>query len=94
LKLQQIVNLTLGTDIPLYAGMIVSTGRKLKQLLAIIAKSVPFEPNMTSIAAALSSSRNNIADYCLYIEEAGMMAQLRDSTGEIRELSRWIKFIL
>ncbi|HZK95005.1 MAG TPA: AAA family ATPase, partial [Prolixibacteraceae bacterium] len=51
LKLQQIVNQTLETDIPLYAGMNVSTGRKLKQLLAIIAKSVPFKPNMTSIAS-------------------------------------------
>jgi predicted AAA+ superfamily ATPase len=70
LRLQQIVNQTLETDIPLYAGMNVSTGRKLKQLLAIIAKSVPFKPNMTSIATVLSASRNNIADYCLLIEEA------------------------
>jgi hypothetical protein len=67
LRLQQIVNQTLETDIPLYAGMNVSTGRKLKQLLAIIAKGVPFKPNMTSIATALSASRNSIADYCLFI---------------------------
>lgn len=78
-KLQQIVNHTLETDIPVYAGMNVSTGRKLKQLLAIIAKSVPFKPNMTSIATALVASRNNIADYCLFIEEAGLITQLRDA---------------
>ena len=53
LRLQQIVNQTLEADIPMYAGMNVSIGRKLKQLLAIIAKSVPFKPNMTSISAAL-----------------------------------------
>ena len=94
LKLQQIVNQTLETDIPLYAGMNVSTGRKLKQLLAIIAKSVPFKPNMTSIATALSASRNNITDYCLYIEEAGMIAQLRDSTGGIRGLGKVDKIYL
>ncbi len=94
LKLQQIVNQTLETDIPLYAGMNVSTGRKLKQLLAIIAKSVPFKPNITSIATALSASRNNITDYCLYIEEAGMIAQLRDATGGIRGLGKVNKIYL
>lgn len=94
LKLQQIVNQTLESDIPMYAGMNVSTGRKLKQLLAIIAKSVPFKPNMSGISAALLSSRNNIADYCLYIEEAGMIAQLRDATGGIRGLGKVDKIYL
>jgi predicted AAA+ superfamily ATPase len=94
LRLQQIVNQTLETDIPLYAGMNVSTGRKLKQLLAIIAKSVPFKPNMTSIATALSASRNNITDYCLFIEEAGMIAQLRDASGGIRGLGKVDKIYL
>ncbi len=94
LRLQQIVNQTLETDIPLFAGMNVSTGRKLKQLLAIIAKSVPFKPNMTSIATALSSSRNNITDYCLFVEEAGMIAQLRNSTGGIRGLGKVDKIYL
>ncbi len=94
LKLQQIINQTLETDIPMYAGMNVSTGRKLKQLLAIIAKNVPFKPNMTSIATALSASRNNISDYCLFIEEAGMISQLRDSTGGIKGLGKVDKIYL
>jgi hypothetical protein len=94
LRLQQIVNQTLESDIPLYAGMNVSTGRKLKQLLAIIAKSVPFKPNLTSIANALSASRNNIADYCQFIEEAGLIRQLRDSTGGIKGLGKVEKIYL
>ena len=94
LRLQQVVNQTLETDIPIYASMNVSTGRKLKQLLAIISKSVPFKPNMTNIATMLSASRNNISDYCLYIEEAGMIAQLRDATGGIRGLGKVDKIYL
>jgi uncharacterized protein len=94
LKLQQIINQALETDIPMYAGMNVSTGRKLKQLLAVIAKSVPFKPNMSSIATVLSASRNNIADYCLFIEEAGMITQLRDATGGIRGLGKVEKIYL
>lgn len=94
LRLQQVVNQTLEIDIPMYAGMNVSTGRKLKQLLAIVAKSVPFKPNMTSIGTALSASRNNITDYCLFIEEAGMIAQLRDATGGIKGLGKVDKIYL
>ncbi|MFC6102539.1 hypothetical protein SAMN05661044_05657, partial [Olivibacter domesticus] len=72
----------------------VATGRKMKQLLAIIAKSVPFKPNFSNIATMLAASRNNIADYCLYIEEAGMIAQLRDDTGGIRGLGKVDKIYL
>ena len=94
IRLAQIINQTLENDIPMYADMNVATGRKLKQLLAIISKSAPFKPNMSKIAEMLSASRNNISDYCLYIEEAGMIAQLRDNTGGIRGLGKVDKIYL
>lgn len=87
-KLQQVVNQTLEVDIPTYAQMNVSTGRKLKQLMAIIAESVPFKPNMSKLAEMLNISRNNIADYLLYMEEAGMIAQLRSQTEGICALGK------
>ena len=74
--------------------MHISTGRKLKQLLGIISQSVPFKPNFSSIANALSASRNNIADYCLFIEEAGMIYQLRQNTGGIKGLGKVDKIYL
>lgn len=92
--LLQIVNVSIESDIPQYAGMNVSTARKLKQLLAVIAKSVPFKPNISSLASVLNVSRNSVADYCLYIEEAGMIAQLRDDTGGIRGLGKVNKIYL
>ena len=49
---------------------------------------------MTNIATSLSASRNNIADYCLFIEEAGMIAQLRDATGGIKGLGKVDKIYL
>jgi predicted AAA+ superfamily ATPase len=94
IRLKQIINQTLETDIPLYAGMNASTGRKLKQLLSIISKSVPFKPNFTSIATSLAASRNNIADYCQYIEDAGMIIQLRQDTGGIKGLGKVDKIYL
>ena len=94
LRLQQVVNQTLESDIPVYADMNVSTGRKLKQLMAIVAESVPFKPNMSKISEMLAISRNNIADYLLYMEEAGMVAQLRDDTSGIRGLGKVNKVYL
>ncbi|WP_439473752.1 ATP-binding protein [Algoriphagus formosus] len=94
LKLQQVVNQTLEVDIPTYSQMNISTGRKLKQLLAIVAESVPFKPNMSKIAEMLNISRNNIADYLLYMEEAGMTLQLRSQTGGIRALGKIEKVYL
>jgi predicted AAA+ superfamily ATPase len=94
LKLQQVVNQTLEVDIPTYAEMNIATGRKLKQLLAIVSQSVPFKPNMSKIAEMLKISRNNIADYLLYMEEAGMVAQLRGPTKGIRALGKVDKVYL
>lgn len=94
LRMQQVINQTLENDIPTYADMNVATGRKLKQLLAIVAESVPFKPNMSKIAEMLNISRNNIADYLLYMEEGGMIAQLRNSTGGIRGLGKVEKVYL
>ncbi|GAQ14870.1 ATPase component BioM of energizing module of biotin ECF transporter [Myroides odoratimimus] len=94
IRLAQIINQTLENDIPMYANMNVATGRKLKQLLAIVSQSAPFKPNMSKIAEMLSVSRNNIADYCLYIEEAGLITQLRNNTGGIRGLGKVDKIYL
>ena len=84
LRLRQVINQTMEVDIPLYAKMNVSTGRKLKKLLAVISQSVPFKPVMDSIATIIGVSRNVLPDYFLYMEQAGMIGQLRDDTGGIR----------
>lgn len=94
IKLQQVINQTLETDIPQFLNMHISTGRKLKQLLSVIAQSVPFKPNFSKIADLIGVSRNNIADYFLLLEEAGMIAQLRDETGGIRSLGKVEKIYL
>lgn len=49
---------------------------------------------MSKIAEMLNISRNNIADYLLYMEEAGMVAQLRDGTGGVRGLGKVEKVYL
>lgn len=94
IELEQVINQTMENDIPQYANMNVSTGRKLKQLLAVVAKSVPFKPVMQKLADIIGVSRNYLGDYLLYIEKAGMLSQVRDDTGGIRGLGKVDKIYL
>lgn len=94
LRLRQVINQTMEVDIPQYANMNASTGRKLKKLLSVIAKSVPFKPVMDSLATVVGVSRNVLPDYFLYIEQAGMIGQLRDDTGGIRGIGKVEKVYL
>ncbi len=87
-RLDLIVVQTLETDIPQYSSMSVSTGRKLRRLMAIVAQSAPFKPDYSSIANALGVSRNVVPDYLFYMERAGLVGQLRDETGGLRSLGK------
>lgn len=58
IRLGQILNLTLEVDIPQFANLSVTTARKLKKLLLVVAESVPFKPNFVSLARKLEVSRN------------------------------------
>ena len=81
-------------DIPQYAHMTAATGRKLKKLLAVIAQSVPFKPVMDSLSTVIGVSRNILPDYFLYMEQAGMIGQLRNDTGGIRGIGKVEKVYL
>lgn len=94
MELEQVINQTMEIDIPQYAEMNVSTGRKLKQLLVIIARSVPFKLVMQKLADMIGVSRNYLNDYLLYIEKSGMIGQVRDATGGIRGLGKVDKVYL
>jgi len=87
-KIQQIVSLTVETDIPLYADMKASTARKLKQMLGVISRLAPYKPSAENLAQEIKVSKNNVSDYLLWLEKAGMIGQLRDDTGGMRGLGK------
>ena len=88
IELMQVVAQTMESDIPIYLNANASIGRKLKQLLMVVAESVPFKPVMQKLADVTGINRNYIQDYLMYMERAGMIAQLRDAVGGIRGLGK------
>lgn len=94
IELMQVIVQTMETDIPQYLDANVSVGRKLKQLLMVVAESVPFKPVMQKLADVTGISRNYIQNYLMYMERAGMIVQLRDAVGGIRGLGKTEKIYL
>ena len=94
IRLSQVIQKTIEVDIPYYARMNVSTAAKLKHLLMIVSREVPFKPNYQKISQMLDVNRAQVKDYLLYLEKAGLLGQLRDSTGGIRSLGKVEKVYL
>ncbi len=94
MRLNQVVSMTLETDIPQYANYTVMVSRKLKELMQVIADSVPFKPNMSTISSTIKVDRNNLPDYFELMDHAGLIAQLHESTGGVRGLGKVEKVYL
>ena len=94
LRIEQIVRQTIESDIAQYADLKASTARKLIQLLGVISGIAPMKPNADSLSQEVGVSKNNISDYLVYLEKAGMIGLLRDNTGGLRGLGKVEKVYL
>ena len=94
IELGQVITRTLEVDIPQFANMNAATGRKLKRLMALVSTMAPFKPSMASIAGKIEVSRNNLEDYFMFMEKAGMIARLRQSGSSINLLGKVEKVYL
>ena len=88
IRLRNIVNTTVENDIPAYANLNPASTKKIRQLLYVISKSVPFKPNFTKIGQMIDLHRNQVADFMFYLEKAGIIAQSREKTEGIRQLGK------
>ncbi len=76
IKLEQIVNTIVDTDLAYIAGYNSGTASKIKKLLGVIAESVPFKPNIASIARKLELSRDSVYQYITLLNDAKLVNSL------------------
>lgn len=88
LRINQIVQQTIESDIAQYADLKPATARKLKQLLGVVSSLAPYKPNYDNLAKEVGISKNNVADYLTYLEKAGLIGLLRDNTAGMRQLGK------
>ncbi len=63
-------------DIPYLRGVEIRYVNKLKQLLHLLAQSVPYKPNIVQLADALGISRNAVLLYLHHLQDANLIRLL------------------
>lgn len=94
IRIEQIVSQTIESDIAQYADLKATTARKLKRMLTIISSIAPYKPSVDNLARELNVSKNNVPDYLVYLEMAGLIGLLRDDTAGLRGLGKVEKVYL
>ena len=85
IRMEEIINMILDVELPLLRGMDISYVPKLKQLLLIIAESVPFIPNVSKLSERIGINRTTFMVYLYYLQEAHITKHLyRGITGIAR----------
>lgn len=93
-RFDSVVSQTLEVDIPHQANLTVSTARKLKKLMSVIAQSTPFKPNYANLGRTLEMNRSTVSDIMVYIERAGLLRLLREDDDIMDQFSKVEKVYL
>lgn len=82
MRINEVVSMMLEIELPLLRGMELAYVRKIKQLLLIIADSVPFVPNVSKISERTGINRTTLLAYLHYLEETALTINLfKDGSG-------------
>jgi len=73
LKLMNVINLTLESDLPLLKNIDPKYIPRLKKLLYLIAISAPMQPNISKLSQMIEISRNTVQIYLDYLCEARLI---------------------
>ncbi len=76
IRLGQVVNMIIETDLQFIEGFDPANTRKILQLLYILAANVPFKPNMTKLSQKIGIHRNTLAQYIHYLDRARLINSL------------------
>jgi len=94
LRLGEVINMMLDVELPLLRGVNVAYISKVKQLLSIIAESVPFHPNVNKLSEKMGINRNTLLTYFHYLEEIGLTKNLFKQSSGISALQKPTKTYL
>lgn len=75
-RLTETVNMILDIELPLLRNVETAYIIKIKKLLMVIAKSVPFIPNTSELAGIIGIARQTLLAYFNYLEESMLITQL------------------
>jgi hypothetical protein len=81
-RLNEVINLMLEIELPLLRGVDMAYISKIKQLISIIAKAVPFTPNVSKLSEKIQINRNTLLSYFHYLDEVNLTKNVfKENTG-------------
>lgn len=93
-RIEEVLNLILEIELPLLRKVEVAYVSKLKQLLQIIAESVPFIPNVSKLSERIGINRNTFISYLYFLAEAHITRNLYKDAKGITQLQKPAKIYL
>ncbi len=94
IKLKQVINTIVDVDLAYIASYNSGTAVKVKKLLAVLAESVPFKPNIAALARKLDLSRDSVYQYIYQLRDARLINTLRAEGKGISTLQKPEKIFL
>ncbi len=85
-QLSAIAQLVIDTDVPSVMDISYSSIEKIKKLLMIIAKNVPFEPNISKLCASLDTTRDNCLRMLYMLDRANILSLLTKELKNYKHL--------
>ncbi len=94
MKLKQVINTIVDIDLAYIASYNSGTSIKVKKLLGVIAESVPFKPNIASLARRLDLSRDSVYQYIYQLKDAKLLNTLSAEGKGVSTLQKPDKIFL
>lgn len=94
IRLGEVINMMLEIELPLLRSVELSYIKKVKQLLVIIAESVPFIPNVSKLSEKIGINRATLLGYLYYLDEIGLTRNLFKEAQGISRLQKPSKIYL
>ena len=94
IKLEQIINTVVDSDLAYIQSFNSGTSVKLKKLMGVIAESAPFKPNIAALSRKLNLSRDSIYQYINQLAKARLINILNQQGKGISTLQKPEKVFL
>jgi uncharacterized protein len=93
-KVEEVVRMMLEIELPALRGLENQYILKIKQLLMVLAESVPFTPNVSKLAERIGINRNTLITYLKNLQDVGLTMHLFSETSGITRLQKPEKIYL
>ncbi|MGJ1238696.1 ATP-binding protein [Sphingobacterium siyangense] len=94
MRVMEVINMILEIELPLLRNVDIAYVTKIKQLLVIIAESVPFVPNISKLSEKIGISRTTLLSYLYYLDEISLTHNLYKVGEGISQLQKPSKIFL